>query len=338
MPSGIRGDRVAFFGSFIDVAAVAGYSTGPGAIVIAVAAAVAAGAGFAVAALWQQRAAATTPRHLALSPRLLVTLARRPWWLAGMTAGLAAFGLQALALAYGPLTLVQPLIVVTQLVCALLAGSRSGHVRLGGREYLATLAVLAGIVAFLLTARPHQGHPDAPALVWLVIGCLVIVAAGCAVVGVRLPLGSLRATLLASAAGILFGLQAALLRTVTVRLGRDVVQALSSWHPYALAVVSIAGVLCAQSAFQAGSVAFSLPVIDTLEPLVAILIGAVAFGERLINTPAAIAVEIVSGLAVTAGVVMLDRSPVLQGLHRQQLPDNVSTPRRGDDTCAPLGS
>jgi hypothetical protein len=50
-------------------------------------------------------------------------------------------------------------------------------------------------------------------------------------------------------------------------------------------------VLCAPSSFQAGQVAFSLPITDTLEPLVAILIGALTFGERLTTTPAAIAVE-----------------------------------------------
>jgi hypothetical protein len=88
---------------------------------------------------------------------------------------------------------------------------------------------------------------------------------------------------LAAAAGTLFGLQPALLRTVSVRLGRGILQTLTSWHPYALAVVAIAGVLCSQSAFQAGPVGVSLPVIDTLEPSVAILIGAVAFGEHLVN-------------------------------------------------------
>lgn len=83
--------------------------------------------------------------------------------------------------------------------------------------------------------------------------------------------------------------------------------------------------LCAQSAFQAGQVAFSLPIIDTLEPSVAILIGAVAFGERLTNTPLAIAIEIASGIAIVAGVFTLDRSPVLRCLHQQQPVDPMVT-------------
>jgi hypothetical protein len=123
---------------------------------------------------------------------------------------------------------------------------------------------------------------------------------------------------LAAAAGTLFGLQSALLRTVSVRLGRGVLQTLTSWHPYALAVVAIAGVLCSQSAFQAGPVAVSLPVIDTLEPSVAILIGAVAFGEHLAYSPGAIVLEIVSWAVIIAGVIILDRSPVILGLQQQQ--------------------
>jgi drug/metabolite transporter (DMT)-like permease len=280
---------------------------------IAVAAGLASGACFAMASVWQQRAAASAPVKMALTPRLLLFLARRPLWLAGMGAGLVSFALQALALAYGPLTLVQPLIVL-ELVFAVPLGVRAGRIRLGILEWSATLAVVTGIVMFLLTARPRQGNPDTPDVVWLAIGSLVVIAACAAVAGVRAPLGPRRANLLAIAAGTLFGLQSALLRTISVRMNRDVLQTLSSWHPYALAVVGTAGVLCAQSAFQAGQVAFSLPIIDTLEPLVAILIGAVAFGERLANTPTAIVIEVASGLIVITGIFLLDSSPTLRSL------------------------
>jgi len=304
------------------VVALAAHPTGRIATLIAVAAALASGASFALAAVWQQRAAASAPVELALRPRLLLALVLRPIWLAGMGAGIASFGLQALALSFGPLTLVQPLIV-TELVFALPLGLGTSRVRLRTREWVATLAVVTGIVVFLLTARPHQGNPDAPDMVWLVIGFLVIVAAGGAALGTRFPLGPRRAMLFAAAAGTLFGLQSALLRTITVQLRRDVLQTLTSWHPYALAVVGTAGVLCAQSAFQAGQVALSLPIIDTLEPSVAILIGAVAFGERLTNTPTAIVVEIASGVVIIAGVLTLGRSPVLRRLQEQQPADKV---------------
>jgi drug/metabolite transporter (DMT)-like permease len=241
------------------------HASGHTSTLIAVVAAFAAALGFALASVWQQQAAASVPAKMALSPRLLLTLARRPFWLAGIGAGVVSIGLQALALAFGPLTLVQPLLV-TDLVFAMLLGMRRSRQRLGMREWAGMLAVVAGLAIFLLAARPYQGKPDSRDVVWLVIGLLALVAAGAAVAGGRSPVGVRRAILLAAAAGTLFGLQSALLRTVSMRLGRGILQTLTSWHPYALAVVAIAGVLCSQSAFQAGPVGVSLPVIDTLEP------------------------------------------------------------------------
>jgi hypothetical protein len=155
---------------------------------IAVVTALTAGASFALASVWQQRAAASAPVELALTPRLLLLLARQPLWLAGLGAGMASFGLRVLALAFGPLTLVQPLIV-TELVFAIPLGLRASRARLRTREWIATLAVVTGSVVFLLTARPHQGNPDASDVIWLVIGSLVIVAVGIAIVGVRFPFG-----------------------------------------------------------------------------------------------------------------------------------------------------
>jgi drug/metabolite transporter (DMT)-like permease len=293
------------------------HASGHTSTLIAVVAAFAAALGFALASVWQQQAAASVPAKMTLSPRLLLTLARRPIWLAGIGAGVVSIGLQALALAFGPLTLVQPLLV-TDLVFAMLLGMRRSRQRLGMREWAGMLAVVAGLAIFLLAARPYQGKPDSRDVVWLVIELLALVAAGAAVAGGRSPVGVRRAILLAAAAGTLFGLQSALLRTVSVRLGRGILQTLTSWHPYALAVVAIAGVLCSQSAFQAGPVGVSLPVIDTLEPSVAILIGAVAFGEHLAYSPGAIVLEIVSWAVIIAGVIILDRSPVILDLQQQQ--------------------
>ena len=307
----------AIFSSTDGVHLLVAHASGHGAMLIAIVAAFAAALGFALASVWQQQAAASIPAKTALSLRLLLTLARRPIWLAGMGAGVGSIGLQAFALAYGPLTLVQPLLV-TDLVFAVLLGMRRSRQRLGMREWAGMLAVVAGLAVFLLIARPYQGNPDPPDVVWLVIGGLALVAVGAAVAGGRSPVGVRRAILLAAAAGTLFGLQSALLRTVSVRLGRDLLQTLTSWHPYALAVVAVAGVLCSQSAFQAGPVAVSLPVIDTLEPSVAILIGAVAFGEHLTYSPGAIVLELVSGAVIIAGVIVLDRSPVILGLQQQQ--------------------
>jgi drug/metabolite transporter (DMT)-like permease len=292
-----------------------GAVAGPSATLIAIMAALAAAVTFAISAVLQQRAAADTPERLALSPRLLVELARHPVWLAGTVVSSVGFLLHILALAFGPLTLVQPLIV-TQLVFAVLLAAPSGHRRLGVREWSGALAVVGGIVVFLAVARPHDGNSDPPMVVWLTISFSLLLAASSVLLGMRAPLGPRRATWLGAAGGILFGLQAALMETVTFRMGPELVGTLTSWHLWAVIVVSAVAAVCSQSAFQAGSVAFSLPVMNVLELLMAVLIGAVAFGEPLSEAPAAITLEILAGIAVIAGVFSLNRSPVFLELHQ----------------------
>jgi hypothetical protein len=61
---------------------------------------------FGVAAALQHRQAACAPASRTPSLRLLAAVSRRPLWLAGLALAAVAYGLQALALAHGPLTLV----------------------------------------------------------------------------------------------------------------------------------------------------------------------------------------------------------------------------------------
>jgi len=77
--------------------------------VIAVTAALLAAFCFAVAALAQQTVARATGADEAMHPRLLLDLARRPRWLAGIGLDALSFFILALALAFGPLALVQPI-------------------------------------------------------------------------------------------------------------------------------------------------------------------------------------------------------------------------------------
>src|SRR3954453_3038100 len=71
-------------------------------VVVAVVAALTAGCIFAIGSVLQQSAAREAPPEESLSLRLLVDLAHRPKWLAGIGCDVASFGLQALALGFGP--------------------------------------------------------------------------------------------------------------------------------------------------------------------------------------------------------------------------------------------
>lgn len=95
-------------------------------------ASLAAGVCFAVAGVLQQWAAGGRPDAEALSPRLLAHLARDRVWLGGIALAVLAYGFQSPALAYGPLSLVQPLIVA-ELVFAVPLSARLHRMRLGFR-------------------------------------------------------------------------------------------------------------------------------------------------------------------------------------------------------------
>ena len=67
----------------------------------------------------------------------------------------------------------------------------------------------------------------------------------------------------------------------------------------------------AQGAYRSGSLLVSLPIIDSVEPIAGVLIGATAFGEQIARSPATLALQLVAGLTATIGIVILDRSPLI---------------------------
>ena len=78
-------------------------------LAVSVVSALAAGCTFAVGSVLQQSAAREAPLSISMSWRLIVDLAHRRTWLLGIGCDVGSFAMQALALAYGPLALVQPL-------------------------------------------------------------------------------------------------------------------------------------------------------------------------------------------------------------------------------------
>lgn len=284
-------------------------------MLIAVLAALGCAACFAAASVAQQRATRTVPQSRNLSLRLLVDLVHKPRWLGGVAASAGGLGLQAVALHYGGLILVQPLIL-TELLFALPVAVRLHHKRMQSRDWLATCAVAGGLALFLVVASPKGGRPEPPIEVWVIMAAVIAPLIAVLLFVARDPERPVRSTLLGACAGTTFGLLAALLDSLTAVIARHgFVAAFESWQLYALPVLATGGELLAQSAFQSGALAACLPAMDSLEPAVAIAIGVAAFGETIHHTPQAIALELVGLAATAAGIVVLDRSPLISALH-----------------------
>src|SRR5438067_5818580 len=277
----------------------------------------AAGCTFAVGSVLQQSAARDEPSEHSLSWRLLVGLAQRPRWLLGITGDFFSFGLQALALAFGPLALVQPLAVTGLLFAIPLAVGLRGR-RLGPREWTGTVAVAAGLAAFLVGASPSDGVPQTTWVRWVLILLAVggLMVLGIAVGGILR--GPVRASAYGVAAGAAFGLLAALTKASTHLLSQGATTFFTAWQPYAMAVVALLGAVVQQSAFQAGPLPASVPVMDAMEPAVAVCIGVFAFNESVDTSVGGLTLQALGILLLLWGIVSLDRSPVVLELQARE--------------------
>ena len=125
-------------------------------LVIAVPAAILGAASMGLASAAQARATKEVPTTKTLHPSPLLALIHRRIWLIGIVATVTGLGLQVVALGFGPLMLVQPLLV-TALPFASVFSAAMAHRRVDRVIVLGALTCVAGLSAFLLLARPDGG-------------------------------------------------------------------------------------------------------------------------------------------------------------------------------------
>lgn len=287
---------------------------------IAVILAVLGAALFAGAAVLQHREVSDLygqplPRERVLSLRRLGRIARRPGWLAGF--GLAGGGtiVHAIALALAPLRLVQPIGVLAVPVAVLLSSLRLR--RAPGRSVLLGVALtMAGVAVFVAASvSATSGNLPAPGSTLpttLIVGG-VVVALGVAGLAVG---GWLRCVACATAGATAFGLLSALMRVIFQELAGG-----APWYDpqvlgtgvSAVAAMVLGGWLV-QQAYPSGPPEVVVACLTVVDPIVAVLLGALLLGEGA-DTPLA-TWFLLGGAAVAAAVGVL----VLARLH----PDAVA--------------
>src|SRR3954453_24195949 len=112
--------------------------------------------------------ARAAPADQALRPSLLVHLARRPAWLAGIGAQLAGFALLATALEMGSLSVVQAIAPVALLLALPMAARVSGR-RLRRSDWFGAAATIVGVAVALVVSQTATGRPTPPSPGWLVL-------------------------------------------------------------------------------------------------------------------------------------------------------------------------
>jgi drug/metabolite transporter (DMT)-like permease len=245
-------------------------------------------------------------------PMLVFRLARRPVWLLGIASMVVGFGFQVTALHYGPLALVQPLLAAELLFVFgyLSVLSRFRGVR--AREWLAAVAMSAGLVVFLIAASPSRGEAHAPPVLWWISGLatFAVVAVSVAVAN-RGGSPVRRAALLGVATGVVWGFLAAVIKELSSHVDDGLDAVLGNWSAYVLIGVGAAAMLLASHAMTAGPLAASQPGFTLLVPVVAILLGVFMFDEQLQTSPAAVTAEVLGLIVLAAGVWALSRSDLI---------------------------
>jgi drug/metabolite transporter (DMT)-like permease len=284
-------------------------------IAVTLVAALLLGCGFVL----QQYAAERAPKAHFLRLALIGDLLRKRRWLAGVAVMVAGQLASAWSVSHISLSLAEPLLS-TNLLFALALAVPLSRQRLRAIELVGVILLSGGVAALSVarTANSPAMSFASPAG-WLGAAAMAVVAAGFLQAG-RLRHGLARATLTATAAGLVFGIADALTRqTVHVMDTHSFTGLLTTWPGYSLVCANLVGLWLMENAFNTAPLHASLPAISAAEPAAGIVLGIIVFGDEVSISPAMIAVQITGIVALVAGVVLVARAPALADLRPARL-------------------
>jgi len=233
----------------------------------------------AMASVLEQRVASSVPEQHSMQLGLLVRLLQRPLWLLGLVSDWTGYAFQAVALAFGSLVLVAPVLTTSVLFALPVAAHWAGR-RLQPSDWIAAASLAVALAVFIVVGDPTAGVAQASGRGWLICGGIVGVLAGISVSIAMRRRRARRAPWLALATGLFYGVMVALTKSAVDLLGRGFGTVVTAWQLYALLACGLVTLLLNQSAYQAGDLEASLPILFTTEPVVASIIGAALLEER----------------------------------------------------------
>jgi len=286
--------------------------------------ALAASALYAIGIGMQAVEARQAPRDETLRLALLGRLIQRPIWLAGAALGVLGWVLQAVALMFAPITLVEPTLAMS-LVFLLFLGARRLGEHVGRWERVGVVCVAAGLAGLGWAAPAHSAsHRTGP----LLVVALAVLASATFVpylIGVR---GQAPPLLIAASAGIGYAFAG-----LATKFGTDDVHG-SAWLGagtwlLVLSVVSIAAQLNENSALQLRPVTRVTPVVFSLNVLVPVALAPLLANEPWSRSLGVRIVLVSSIAAVGIGMVVLAHSKTVGAL--------IKTDEHPATTPPPLG-
>jgi drug/metabolite transporter (DMT)-like permease len=280
-------------------------------VLVPVLAALAGAAVYGITGVLQQRAAHRVQGSPTDQGRFAKGLIRQPVWLFSTIGSVAGFGLQGLALGTGPIVLVQP-VLVTGLLFAGVTGFAVRRRHVDWPFFGALLLTAAGLAVFLVLARPSKGSgsPGLGRVLPLGIGLAVLLVA-CVLWSVFRARGISRSLTMALAAGIDYGVTAAVAKLTIAAFSAGFVAGITHWSTWALVVLGPLGFVLNQNAFREGELASpAVAVITVTDPLVGIAVGMLWLHEVVASSAGAITGEVLALAAMAGGVwLVAHRTP-----------------------------
>ncbi len=287
----------------------------------------------ALTSVLQRIGVETAPESTTLRWSLMAHALKRGIWLIGFALMLVQFGLQATALRFGELSVVQP-VLTTELLFLLLILGVWFRYRLTWMEWLGAVVIVAGLGGFFLAAKPAGGNAIPSNHAWLVASLVLIGAIAGFIAAARYGPRWWRAAAFGAATAITAAYSAALTKAITSYTKEGWGHVFTHFEPYMLAITGLGTVFLIQNALHAGPITASRTTMVTINPLVSILLGITLFADRLRSGPFWVATEIVALAVLVVGVVILARSPLVAGTQGVDHPDEMlgGARRRAADT------
>lgn len=263
---------------------------------------------FALGTVLQQKGTLQTDAG-AGDARFLVEVFRRPVWLCGGLLQAAGWVLQAFALHIGSLVVVQSLTTLSTVI-ALPFGAWLTDQRITRQVWIAASTLVAGLVVFLSVGTPGQGTGTPSADAWWSAGLVTLGLVVLLVRWARHEHGGIQALLYGSAAGLAFGLQAAVTKVFTDQVGNGIAAIVTGWEVYVLVACALVGFALQQSALRTGALAPAMAAANAMTLFASVALGLTVFDERVQSAGGRMA-GVVVGLALAlVGVMALARAPL----------------------------
>jgi drug/metabolite transporter (DMT)-like permease len=268
--------------------------------------------------------------------RTAIDLVRQPVWLLGGLFLIGTFGFQALALYFGPLSVVQPVLVL-ELIFTLGLRVFLLHDGIASRTWSAALMICLGLGAFLVVASPSEGTHVPNAGQWmLAVGTRALIVVALLLLA-RYGSAARRAALFGAATAVVWSVDAAFMKQTVDELAHSGLPGLlTHWPLYAMIATGVLGTILLQAAYAVGPLAASQAPLLIVDPLASIVLGIELFHEQLRTGPGYVFGAVVSLAVLGAGVVMLSiwAPPVMKAEHLARLPGHA---RPGADVALPPG-